>query len=166
MLTSPFKSKFTFLLPLASILSPLSASAAEQFTPRGQIEHIVCFKFKAPVTLAQAGRPAHTYQTVQEVADAVTAYYYEQAGYIRYLTSFGGGENNSPEGFPLGYDRCFSMTFPTAAHRDYFVGMDHTKPFDIYHDNFKKFVGPAIAGDPTATPAFGGGLFVFDYQVR
>ena len=129
------------------------------------ITHLVCFKFKAPVTLTDplSGK-TNLYSDVESVAREVTRVYYGEAKKIAYLSNFTGGTNNSQEGFPLGYDRCFSMQFQNKAARDYFVGADHQHPFDIHHDAFKSFVGPAIKGDSTATPPFNGGLFVYDFE--
>ena len=117
---------------------------------RGPIVHIVNFKFARTTTPAQ----------IQQVVAAFTALQTESVDPVSrrpLIRSFEYGSNNSEEGLTKGFTHSFVLTFATLQDRDYYVGNDHTKPFDPAHDRFKQLVGPLL--DDGAD-----GVMVIDFQ--
>jgi len=118
----------------------------------GLVRHIVAFRFQPNVTA----------ELQQEVYDRYTALLYECVNLTtgeRYIVSFDGGVPNSMEGFQQGMVQVYISTFSSIEDRDFFVGLNHSVPYDKYHDAFKQFVGPLLL------QPINEGLIVIDFQV-
>jgi len=117
------------------------------------VRHIVAFRFLPNVTL----------EIQQQVYDKYTSLFYlcvNDSTALPYILSFDGGLPNSMEGFQQNMQQIYILTFASIADRDFFVGLNHSQPYDKFHDAFKQYVGPLLY-QPVAQ-----GLIVIDFLVN
>lgn len=125
--------KITSFLLLAAILVTLGAFT---FSKKGEVRHIVIFKYKASATPEQ----------IKEVTTAFRALKDKIPG----IVSFEHGVNNSPEGLNKGFTHVYQLTFENAAARDAYL--PHPE-----HKNFGSLLGKlGVLEEP----------FVVDYEVE
>jgi hypothetical protein len=113
------------LLVTALALGGTDAPAAKADKPadRGELFHVVSFKFKPAATPEQIGLVEQTFAALKEK--------------IPQIKSLKWGTNVSPEKHAKGFTHCFVLTFATEKDRDaYLVHEDHKA--------FGKVVGPAM----------------------
>lgn len=122
----------SFLL-LAAILVTLGAFTVSK---KGEVRHIVIFKYKASAT--------------PEQINEVTAAFRALKDKIPGIVSFEHGVNNSPEGLNKGFTHVYLVTFKSAAARDAYL--PHPE-----HKNFGALLGRlGVLEEP----------FVVDYEVE
>ena len=96
---------------------------ADDAGKRGELFHVVSFKFKPAATPGQIGLVEQTFAALKEK--------------IPQIKSLKWGTNVSPEKHAKGFTHCFVLTFATEKDRDaYLVHEDHKA--------FGKVVGPAM----------------------
>ena len=118
-------------------------------TASARVVHVVTFKFAPTVSQAQIDNAVAAFVKLKdESVDPQTG--------RKLIKSLDYGTNNSAEGLTKGFTHAFVLTFDSLADRDYYVGVDHTKPFDPAHDRFKQLVGPLLDGGAN-------GVFVIDF---
>jgi hypothetical protein len=98
---------------LQSFAKPHKAKEAiRNANPKGEIRHIVCFKFK------EGAEPAKIRKVEREFAAL--------KGRISGIRSLEWGKNNSPEGLNKGFTHCFIVTFDNEESRTkYLPHPDH-----------------------------------------
>ena len=101
---------------LQSSAKPHKAKEAVRKTdPKGEIRHVVCFKFKEDATDTQ----------IRKVEKAF-------AGLKKKIPEIKGlewGVNNSPEGLNKGFTHCFIVTFPNEKAREVYLPHPEHKAF-------------------------------------
>ena len=121
--------KLLSLLAIVALLSTClmavaDATAAEARPVRGDVVHVVSFKFKDTATPAD----------IRKVEQAFAAL----PGKIPQIASYEWGTNNSPENLNKGFTHAFILTFHSTGERDaYLVHPDHKE--------FASLIGPYIA---------------------
>lgn len=125
--------KYLYLALCALMLISAVPAGAAAAPARGQLTHVVAFKFKKAVTDKQK----------KQVADAFAAL----PAAIPQIISLNHGTNVSKEGFNLGFTHAFVVTFANEKDRDIY----------LEHEAHKKF-GKLLDGLLTDK-----GVFVIDF---
>ncbi len=114
---------------------------------RGDVVHVVLFRFRPEATAQQR---AELQRRFLALADS------EREG-RRYVRSIRSGVQVSPEGAGHGFEVGFVVEFDSLGDRNFYLGRPFVgdEPFDVAHDDFKRFAGPLLDGD-------GRGALVFD----
>lgn len=100
---------------LFSITLLLVSTMAFSQAKKGELRHVVLFKFKDTSSAAD----------VKKVEDAFRALPKK----IKEVKSFEWGINNSPEGLDQGFTHCFFVTFETEAAREVYLPHPEHKAF-------------------------------------
>ena len=125
--------KVIYFLLMAAVLMIFGAFT---FSRKGEVRHIVVFKYKGSATPDQ----------INEVTTAFRALKDKIPG----IVSFEHGVNNSPEGLNKGFTHVYQLTFENAAARDAYL--PHPE-----HKNFGALLGKlGVLEEP----------FVIDYEVK
>ena len=126
--------KLFFILGAGAVL--MATLTALTPAKKGEVRHIVVFKYKASATPEQ----------INEVTTAFKALKDKIPG----IVSFEHGVNNSPEGLNKGFTHVYQLTFKNAAARDAYL--PHPE-----HKNFGALLGRlGVLEEP----------FVVDYEVE
>jgi len=127
------KRKLYYLLAAAMLMATLAAFTLPK---KGEVRHIVVFKYKASATPGQ----------INEVTTALKALKDKIPG----ILSFEHGVNNSPENLNKGFTHVYLLTFENVAARDAYL--PHPE-----HKKFGALLGKlSILEEP----------FVIDYEVK
>jgi hypothetical protein len=113
----------------------------------------VAFKYKPTVTQDQKDEVMKRFLTLKQEC--------ERDG-KNYIVSLVGGDcTGSLEGLTSGFEHAFIVTFNDTDDYTYYLGPPFSTPFDLAHDEFKKFAIPLLSvGDNGET----NGAMVFDYS--
>ncbi|HLX54144.1 MAG TPA: Dabb family protein [Aquella sp.] len=117
-----------------------------------EIKHIVVFKYKPTVTLQQKQEVMNRFLALKEEC--------KKDGKSYIISLIGGDCTKSQERLTSGFEHSFIATFKNQDDFNYYLGDAFTSPFDLVHDEFKKFVGPFLAVDENGKT---NGAMVFDF---
>ncbi len=113
-----------FVIVLIGIMSfSNNTDAAGKLDQRGNLVHMVSFKFKESASK----------EDIKKVEDAFAALQKK----IPQIVSYETGTNNSPEGLDKGFTHGFILTFHSGQDRDDYLVHPH-------HKEFGKLVGPLL----------------------
>lgn len=127
------KKSFYLLLASAMVVATL---AAFTFSKKGEVRHIVVFKYKSSAT--------------PEQINEVTTAFRDLKDKIPGIVSFEHGVNNSPENLNKGFTHVYLLTFESAAARDAYLPHPEHRKFGALLGRLGILEGP----------------FVVDYEVQ
>jgi hypothetical protein len=132
----------------------LDSVGAARFThsdyKKGQLRHIVLFRYKPSVNAEQRLEVTNRFMALQK----------SLRNNKPYISSIEEGLQSSGENADQGLEQAFQVTFNSEGDRNYYVGepiVTDARYFDLAHQKFKAFVGPLLALQ---------GVLVFDYTVN
>lgn len=119
-----------------------------------EIKHIVVFKYKPTVTPQQKNEVMSRFLALKEES--------KKDGQSYIVSLIGGDCTGSLERLTQGFEHAFIITFKNQDDFNYYLGEPFASPFDLAHDEFKKFVGPFLSVDKDGKT---NGAMVFDFDV-
>ncbi|KAL0478438.1 hypothetical protein AKO1_000433 [Acrasis kona] len=128
------------------VLCLLLLCAAALCVERGQLQHIVLFKYKETTTQDQKFKMM---KGLVNLKDRCT-----KPDGKKYILAASAGLQNSGEKFDKGLEQGFVLTFSNSYDRDYFVGLNKTAPYDRVHQDYIKEVSQLVSD-----------VLVFDFNV-
>jgi stress responsive alpha/beta barrel protein len=117
------------------------------------IKHIVAFKYKPTVTQLQKDEVMNRFLALKQECKR------DGKNYI--VSLIGGDCTESLEGLTGGFEQAFVVTFNNPDDYKYYAGQPFSSPFDLAHDEFKKFAIPFLSVDEEGKT---NGAIVFDFS--
>jgi DNA-binding ferritin-like protein (Dps family) len=117
-----------------------------------EIKHIVAFRYKPTVTPEQKQEVMNRFLALKEEC--------KKDGKSYIISLIGGDCTKSQEKLTSGFEHSFIATFKNQDDFNYYLGEEFASPFDVVHDDFKKFAGPLLSVDENGKTT---GAMVFDF---
>ena len=117
------------------------------------IQHIVGFRYRPTVTQQQKEEVLQRFLALKQDCKR------DDRTYIECL--IGGDCTGSLEGLTAGFEHAFIVTFKDRDDYGFHLGQPFSSPFDLVHDEFKKFAVPLLSVDEDGKT---NGAIVFDFS--
>jgi hypothetical protein len=103
------------------------------------IKHFVAFRYKPNVTQQQKDDVMNRFLALKQEC---------KRGGKNYIVSLVGGDcTKSMEGLTEGFEQAYIVTFKDQDDYKYYIGQPFSSPFDLAHDEFKKYAIPLLSVD-------------------